>query len=391
MGSDPKSPFGVRPHFLELGSDPISRLPHFGRGQRAAAYNRAVNSPTRSLFALWALFWLLMITVSYQDNADDKGIEWWEPGLWELSSAILATAWMLLERRAAIGWNHLLDQPARWFGKHLAWMPVLIVTFIAGIYGLRHAVYALAGVEYEHEPWTTIVLYESVKLLLFAALWISIIFGLESFARWRVERERLLVLQKTLAESQLAQLRAQLQPHFLFNALNTISSLMQTDVERADRLLARLADLLRASLAASGRQTNSLREEIKLLELYAAIMQERFAGRVSLHWNIAPDTLDAAVPAMLLQPLLENAYKHGVERSSTPVRIDVSARREGDELQVSVRNTGAIHTGRPHGIGLVNSRERLALIHGDRAKLDLDAEGDTVVARLSMPFQRVSE
>jgi two-component system, LytTR family, sensor kinase len=332
-----------------------------------------------------------MIAVSYQDNADDHGIEWWEPALWECSSALMATIWLLIQRRAATKWDHLLDQPLRWFGKSLAWLPVVAVTFVAGIYSIRHAVYALVGVEYEHERWTALLVYESVKLVLFAALWLCIIFGLESFARWRLERERLLVLQKTLAQSQLAQLRAQLQPHFLFNALNTISALMQSDVERADRLLARLADLLRASLAASSRQLTSLREEIQLLELYASIMQERFAGRVALSWEIAPDTLDAAIPAMLLQPLLENAYKHGVERSSTPVQIQIKAQRQGENLLVTVRNTGAIHTGRTPGIGLVNSRERLALLHGERASLTLDADGDAVIARLTLPWQRHAE
>ena len=110
--------------------------------------------------------------------------------------------------------------------------------------------------------WPQIFIYESIKLLLFAGLWFSIIFGLSSFALWKQERERLLTLQKHLAESQLAQLRAQLQPHFLFNALNTISSLMQVDVDRADRLLAQLADLLRSSLQAGTRQITSLREEL---------------------------------------------------------------------------------------------------------------------------------
>jgi LytS/YehU family sensor histidine kinase len=285
----------------------------------------------------------------------------------------------------------LLDQPLRWFGKHLAWMPVVVFSFIGAIYAIRHAVYAAAGVDYEHEGWAELLFFEGVKLFLFAALWICIIFGLESFGRWRLERERLLALQKTLAQSQLAQLRAQLQPHFLFNALNTISALMQTDVERADRLLTRLADLLRASLASGGRQMTSLRDEIKLLELYASIMQERFAGRVSLRWDIAPDAQEAPIPAMLLQPLLENAYKHGVERSSTPVRIEVTASRQQENLLISIRNTGTIHSGRAPGIGLLNCRERLALIYGDRARLDLETDADAVIARLTLPSEPPAE
>ncbi len=119
----------------------------------------------------------------------------------------------------------------------------------------------------------------------------------------------MLALQRHLAETQLSQLRAQLQPHFLFNALNTISAAMQVDVARADALLAQLADLLRASLQAGTRQTTSLREEIELLRRYAQIMQERFAERVTVSWDVAPDAADAEVPAMLLQPLLENAFK----------------------------------------------------------------------------------
>src|SRR5688572_16445837 len=244
----------------------------------------------RALFGLWALFWLLMIVVAIEDELG-SGLKWWEPVLWEGSSCIVATFWLLLQRRAARSWEELLEQPPRWFAKHFAWFPLIAVTFVASIYGIRHAVYALAGEIYEHESWSFLLVYESIKLLLFTGLWLSIIFGFESFARWRQERERLLTLQKHLAESQLAQLKAQLQPHFLFNALNTISSLMQVDVERADRLLAQLADLLRSSLHASAKHVTSLREELKLLELYARIMQERFAGRVTLAWDIADDAL----------------------------------------------------------------------------------------------------
>ena len=199
-------------------------------------------------------------------------------------------------------WNEYLDYPLRWFGKHLVWLPLIIPTFIVVAYSMRHAVYALTGEIYEHESWGFLLFYESIKLLLFTSLWLCIIFGFASFTLWRQERERLLALQKHLAESQLAQLKAQLQPHFLFNSLNTISALMQVDVERADRLLTRLADLLRSSLQAGARHMTSLREELKLLELYAQIMEERFAGHVTLTWNIADDALDAAMPAMLLQP-----------------------------------------------------------------------------------------
>jgi two-component sensor histidine kinase len=343
----------------------------------------------RALFALWGMFWLLMVVVAIEDNRGNSHIRWWEPLVWEGSSSLVATFWLVLQRRVAGRWNEHLDNPLRWFGKHLVWLPLMIPTFIFVIYAMRHAVYAATGENYEHDSWRVLFVYESIKLLLFVGLWICIIFGFASFTLWRQERERLLALQKHLAESQLAQLKAQLQPHFLFNSLNTISALMQVDVERADRLLTRLADLLRSSLQVGARHMTSLREELKLLELYAQIMEERFAGRAALVWNIADDALDAAVPAMLLQPLLENAFKHGVERSRMPVTISIDAERRDDVLLVTIRNSGAMLSATPAmGIGLRNCRERLEVIYGRRANLDLVQDGDGVAARLTIPYAR---
>jgi hypothetical protein len=342
----------------------------------------------RALIALWAIFWLLMIVVAIEDHRDDHGVKWWEPIVWEGSSAVVATFWLWLSRRAHRRWQPLLDEPLRWFGRHLAWLPVVAASFVVGIYAIRHGVYALTTETYEHDPWAYLFFYEPLKVLLYASLWICIVFGLESFGRWQREREQLLTLQKHLAESQLAQLRAQLQPHFLFNALNTISSLMQVDVARADRLLTQLADLLRASLHTGAQHMTSLRHELEVLKLYAAIMQERFAGRVTLDWDVADDALDASAPSMLLQPLLENAFRHGVERSTTPVAIRIVIRRDGQRLSVVVRNSGTLAATAGAGIGLTNCRERLALLYGADATLDLSQEGGDVVARILLPAAR---
>jgi two-component sensor histidine kinase len=348
----------------------------------------SVNT-NRALFAIWALFWLLMIVVSVEDHSDRRYYRWWEPYLWEGSSCLVATLWLGLQRRVSTRWNVYLAQPVRWFGRHMAWFPVIAVTFVTLIYAIRHSVYALAHLTYRHDPWPGLFVYETIKLLLFTALWLCIIFGLASFTLWREERERLLTLQKDLAESQMAQLRAQLQPHFLFNALNTISSLMQVDVGRADRLLAQLADLLRSSLQTGAQQLTSLREEMKLLRLYSNIMCERFAGRVSVSWDIPDDTLDAAVPGLLLQPLLENAFKHGVERSSQPVEVRIAAWRAGDDLQVTIHNTGGTLAAEPRrGIGLGNCCERIKVLYGDRGRLELAQDAAGVVARLSLPYRR---
>ena len=204
----------------------------------------------RALFALWTLFWLLMMAVAVQDHYSDTGIKWWEPLLWEGSSCLVATVWILLQRRVAHRWDDYLAQPLKWFGKHIAWLPVIAVTFIASIYAIRHGVYALTDETYEHEAWpyTFSLRVHQAGAVLGAVAGDHLRPGelLAVEARTRAAARR---CRSRLAESQLAQLKAQLQPHFLFNALNTISSLMQSDVERADRLLTRLADLLRATLA----------------------------------------------------------------------------------------------------------------------------------------------
>lgn len=348
----------------------------------------ATDRDDRALWVLWTLFWLLMALVAFEDSRDSQVIRGWEPLLWEGSSCLVTTVWLLLERKAARRWQPLLTEPLRWLGRHLAWMPLVAVTFVPLVYGIRHGVYALMDMHYVHPSWPYLVFYESLKLLLFAGLWLGIVFGLSSFRSWQTERVRLLALQRDLAEAQLAQLRAQLRPHFLFNALNTISSLMHSDVARADRLLTLLADLLRGSLQASARETSTLREEADLLALYARIMQERFADRASIDWDLPDDLMPATVPTLVLQPLLENAYKHGVERSTTPVHIAVRAQRELDRLVITVSNDGALADVAGAGIGLRNSRERLDLLYGEAASLSLTAQDGRVIARLLMPWQQ---
>ena len=346
----------------------------------------AVDSPQRVLYVIWALFWLIMAMVAVQEQLKNPYVRWWEPLLWEGSSGLVATIWMLVQRRSRQRYSQYLDQPLRWFGQHLRWLPLLIVTFIGGIYGIRHGVYALTSETYEHWPWAYVFVYESFKVVMFTGLWLGIIFGFDSFDQWQAQRRHLLELQRTLAETQLSHLKAQLRPHFFFNALNTISALMHVDVERADRLLARLGDLLRASLQSSDQELTSLKEELRTLELFAQIMQERFADRVSLAWQVDPQALERKIPVMLLQPLLENVFKHGVERSVGPVSITVAANVEGEALVVAITNTGStLVTGYREGVGLSNCRERLNVIYGGAARLEMTSDRDVVTARVTVP------
>jgi hypothetical protein len=355
------------------------------------AANRQASGPSRpdfALYFLWAMFWLLMVGIAVQDYVRDGGTHLWQPVLWEGSSLLVATFWLVLQRRVDRRYSAYLDQPLRWLGHHVKWFPLIVLTFVASVYAIRHGVYALLGETYKHEPWSYVLGYESAKLVLFFGLWLGLIFGFDAFAQAQEQRQRLLALQKSLAEAQLAHLKAQLRPHFFFNVLNTISALMQVDVPRADRLLSRLADLLRATLHWGDKEITSLREEIRMLELYAQIMQERFADRVTLNWNIDSAVLGSAIPALLLQPLLENAFKHGVERSRDAVRIDIEARRDGDLMRIAIRNTGSIlETNRHDGVGLRNCRERLSVLYGDAAKLELTQLPDAVEAVVTLPWQ----
>jgi hypothetical protein len=356
--------------------------------EKQAAASRRISRPDLVLYFLWGMFWLLMMAIGVQDYMHHEGRRLWQPILWESSSLAVATFWVVLQRRYHDRYAAYLDRPLLWAWQHLKWLPLVVVTFVPIVYAVRHGVYALLGQTYEHEPWSEVMVYESIKLVLFCGLWMGLIFAFDAFAQAEEQRQRLLALQKSLAEAQLAQLKAQLRPHFFFNALNTISALMHVDVPRADRLLNRLADLLRATLQWGDKEITSLREEIRVLELYAQIMQERFADRVALTWNVDGAALPGSIPSLLLQPLLENAFKHGVERSRDAVQIVIDGRRDGDRMRVAIRNTGSVlSTERTEGVGLRNCRERLSVLYGEDAKLELTQLPDAVEASVTLPWR----
>jgi two-component system LytT family sensor kinase len=341
----------------------------------------------RLLGLLWGCFWVLMVIIAVQERLNQPSILWWEPLLWEGTSAIAATVWLTVQLRAARDAKRLLDQPFRWFVRHLKWFPLVAVLFIAAIYSMRHAVYTAVGVDYEHESWGFLLIQETVKVWLFLGLWLGIIFALESFSLWEAQRHRLALLQKSLAEAQLGQLKAQLRPHFLFNALNTISSLMHVDVARADRLLAQVAELLRASLRMDQEELAPFATELDIARLYARIMEERFEGRVALEWRIDDRALDALVPTMILQPLLENAFKHGVERANVPAHIVVAAERAQDDFVLRRSTTGEISPSPGVGVGLRNCRARLQAHFGERGRVEFASDERSAEVRIQIPWK----
>ena len=340
-----------------------------------------------ALWGLWALFWLLMIGVAIEDQLRSPLARWWEPVLTEGSSALVSTVWMWLAVRVRGRYARYLDKPLIWFASYLRWLPLIFITWITAVYTIRHGVYAAVGRTYEHPGWGFVVVYESLKITYNTGLWLGVLFGIDSYGQWQLQWQRLLQTQKALAEAQLAQLQGQLRPHFLFNALNTVSALMHTDVARADRLVAALGDLLRISLRSNEHEMTPLAEELRTLELYAGIMHERFRDRVTLSWQIDRTIIDTPVPALLLQPLLENVFKHGVEPTVAHVRIMASVRRESDALEIVISNSGSLLAPEHRdGVGFRNCRERLSIIYGNAASLLVRNEGDGVAARVSIPL-----
>lgn len=346
---------------------------------------------SKTLVALWVVFWLLMFSAALQDALRNPSTRWWEPLLWEGSSALVFTGWMLAAFRVRQRYTSYLDRPLVWFGRYLRWLPLVAITFVVAVYALRFGVYALVGRTYEHAGWYGIFVYESVRFTLFAGLWLGVLFGVDSYRQWQLQKQRLLGMQKALAEAQLAQLQGQLRPHFLFNALNTVSALMHTDVARADRLVATLGELLRISLRSGEQEMTPLADELHTLRLYAEIMRERFRDRVTLSWETDPALLDTPVPALLLQPLLENAFKHGVERNVGHVHIHICVQRAHDALAIVVSNSGSVLAPEHRdGLGFGNCRERLGILYGHGASLSLHDEAGGVVARVLIPLMEVA-
>jgi hypothetical protein len=345
------------------------------------------RSPLLPLAVLWATLWTLVAVIESSYYIHTPSIPRWQPLILILSVTCTLAIWLAFEIRSARYLHFPLDPPKPWFLHHLQRLPVLALGYVAIVFGLRHAAFALAGEHYVHLPWQGQIPFELVKASLFYGLWLGLVYGTLSLLSSREQSAQLSLIQKALIESQLARLQAQLQPHFLFNTLNTVSSLMQIDVGRADRLLSLLGDLLRATLGAGDANIVPLRQELHLLRLYAEIMQERFPGRVQMDWQITEDAAAVQVPAMILQPLLENAYKHGIEQSPGVERIRVVAAIEQGHLEITIHNTGStLRDDRHTGIGINNCRERLRVLYGETAGVELaNHSADGVVARIYLP------
>jgi two-component system LytT family sensor kinase len=220
-----------------------------------------------------------------------------------------------------------------------------------------------------------------------------------SYYRKLLEREKLSAqlelrttqLERQLAQAKLSALKMQLHPHFLFNTLNAIVVLVrQHRVEEADEMLTNLSELLRQTLAGWETQEIPLHREVELINVYLDIQRVRFQGRLAVEMSLSPATLNALVPSLLLQPLVENAVRHGVSRSSAPVTVALKSCLRASVLEIQVCDDGPGISGESSGdgVGLSNTRARLQQLYGERQSLSLDrCAGRETIVTVLLPYR----
>ena len=218
--------------------------------------------------------------------------------------------------------------------------------------------------------------------------------GIGYYQRFRENEDIARKLEGQLSEAKIRALRMQLNPHFLFNTLNGISSLMRIDVDAADIMLEQLASLLRITLDRGEVQLIRLLDEMEYVEMYMALQQQRFAGRMHQEISIGTGLHDALVPAMILQPIIENAYAHGLTHFASDGLLLVSATRDNNHLTLSVLNSGVGLKPGPHpsanagGVGLKNVQNRLRLHYGDDQQFTLQAlTNNKIEAKITIPLK----
>ncbi|HEY7155915.1 MAG TPA: histidine kinase [Gemmataceae bacterium] len=233
-----------------------------------------------------------------------------------------------------------------------------------------------------------------LRFILYYWALIGVSHALDYYGKYREGQLRAAQLKAGLTRARLQLLKTQLQPHFLFNTLNAISALLHVDVEAADRMLARLGDLLRLALEDFDVQEAPLARELEVARSYLEIEQTRLGPRLHVQWDIAADIGDALVPTFLLQPLIENAVHHGIAPRTEAGRIDIRIRRQDTELHLEVHDDGpglAAGGTAASGVGLANTRARLLHLYGTAQQLEVsNGRRGGCVARVILPFHELA-
>jgi two-component system LytT family sensor kinase len=359
------------------------------------------NKVVQRTWLLWAWSFgintALVLVLSVQDyylgRSEGSHPEFWRillPGLisfWIYAALTPPVLWLC--------WNYPI-QRKRFFSRlslHFAASLLFTVIHVT----LRILLYPRMGgkiVAVTPAVWRTMFLYVAFDNIVNTYAMIAFLGHMMlSYHELRARELRSAQLEGKLAKAQLSMLKMQLQPHFLFNTLNAVSALTRDHPEAAEDMLVRLSDLLRRTLDNDAEQEVPLRSELAFLGQYLEIEQVRFADRLKIHLHPDPETLDAMVPNMFLQPLVENALRHGIGRKAQGGSLEMRSWRETGDLLVSVQDTGPGFpaeglTPMEEGIGLTNTRSRLQHLHPGNHQINFaNAPGGGAIVTLRIPFR----
>ncbi|MBK8151501.1 MAG: histidine kinase [Acidobacteria bacterium] len=346
-----------------------------------------------AIFGIWTIFGFFFASqLALQNQLSENPVSFWRILSWQLFSGYI---WFLLTPVILYFGKRFTFEDGRWKSS----LPVHIAaSFAIAFVQLAFDAYVLPQLGYlrRFQPatfWETYKIFLLVNLHFGVAIYWAVLSIYQAIRYYRKYRERNLrasQLEARLAQSRLQVLKMQLHPHFLFNTLNAVSELIHKDPDAAERMIGDLSDLLRLSFENLEIQKIPLKQELEFLEKYLQIEQMRFQDRLRVEMKIAPETLDASVPNMVLQPLVENAIKHGIGPRTRGGTIEVAAERQNGSLHLSVRDDGigvpfgdveTLH----EGVGLSNTRRRLRHLYGENHKFEIEC-GNGVSVRLTLPF-----
>ncbi len=343
---------------------------------------------------LWtAVAVVFAVQRSLEDGLHGQSWSWFDYLRWSLIQWYTWAALAPLVFRLAA--RYPIQAPVRLRGLGMQLPASVAVTFLAMVAGaMVSTLFEPSG--FAEQLGYFVAQHFAVGLLTYWAL-----FAIRQAMHFHAEQARREVeagrLAAELAQSRLQVLKTQLQPHFLFNTLHAIKALMEEDTLSAEDMLQRLSELLRAFLEDYDGQEISLRRELALLDLYLGIQRTRFRDRLDTRIYVEPGVLDCAVPSLILQPVVENAIRHGIGRRVGEDCIEIEARREGDSLCIDVRNRNSTLEAAPgpaqgHGVGLANTRLRLRELYGEAAQVRLDMTWpEGVACRIRLPLREIEE
>jgi sensor histidine kinase YesM len=352
-----------------------------------------VWSATLALFTITGFF---RLTYKYFDDVAHREAGTFFARVIDETTGTYAAA-ALFVAIVAFAWRFPLDRPG-WRQRIPAHIGVMIAYSIIHttlMYASRSIIsHALGAGPYDYGYLPARYVMEFGNDVVSYLYFLTIITLYRYYRTTRQRELRTAQLERGLAQAELRNLRLQLQPHFLFNALNTISSTMYEDPRSADRMVGQLSQLLRLSLRTSQEQEVPLRDELEVLECYLGLMRARFGKRLTANVVTTPDMLEARVPSLLLQPLVENAIRHGNASHASGGAIEVNVKRVGSMLDIEIVDDGP---GAPNGldvygrgVGLSSTRDRLRLLYGKGHRFEAGNRNGGFAVSIALPFHELT-